>query len=111
MREYAERGVHPGPLPSPGVYARHNAVDTPALLPDGSPAEISVSRMLTVRGTMRSTPTADVDVLTGEIGDGTSNLPISGSGPRGGIDGDPSERTPHGGERTARHAHEHGEEA
>ena len=24
-------------LPAPGVYARHNAVDTPALLPDGTP--------------------------------------------------------------------------
>jgi NADH-quinone oxidoreductase subunit J len=111
LRDYADHGVHPGPLPSPGVYARHNAVDTPALLPDGSPADISVSRVLTVRGTMRSTPTADVDVLTGEMGDGTSNLPITGSGPRGGIDGDPSGRTPHGEDRTARHAHERGEGA
>jgi NADH-quinone oxidoreductase subunit J len=33
-------------LPVPGVYARHNAVDTPALLPDGSIAELSVSRVL-----------------------------------------------------------------
>jgi NADH-quinone oxidoreductase subunit J len=31
------------------VYARHNAVDTPALLPDGTPAEASVSRVLTAR--------------------------------------------------------------
>ena len=37
MRDYAEHGKHPGPLPSPGVFARHNAVDTPALLPDGTP--------------------------------------------------------------------------
>src|ERR1051325_8888308 len=27
------------PLPAPGVYARHNAVDVPGLLPDGTPAE------------------------------------------------------------------------
>ncbi len=27
---------HPGNKPSPGVYARHNAVNTPAILPDGS---------------------------------------------------------------------------
>ncbi|MEJ7743697.1 MAG: NADH-quinone oxidoreductase subunit J [Nocardioidaceae bacterium] len=33
MRDYAERGVHPGPLPNPGMFARHNSVDTPALLP------------------------------------------------------------------------------
>ncbi|KQU35941.1 NADH-quinone oxidoreductase subunit J [Rhodococcus sp. BP-149] len=32
------------PLPSPGVYARHNGVDRPARLPDGSDAESSVSR-------------------------------------------------------------------
>ncbi|MGA8977649.1 MAG: NADH-quinone oxidoreductase subunit J [Pedococcus sp.] len=36
-------------LPAPGVYARSNAVDTPALLPDGSPSELSVSRVLTAR--------------------------------------------------------------
>ncbi|MEO8829840.1 NADH-quinone oxidoreductase subunit J [Lapillicoccus sp.] len=36
-------------LPAPGVYARHNAVDTPALLPDGTPTELSVSRVLKSR--------------------------------------------------------------
>ena len=35
-------GGHPGNLPNPGVYARHNAVDTPALLPDGGTLDISV---------------------------------------------------------------------
>ena len=33
----------PAPLPGPGTYARHNAVDMPALLPDGTPSELSVS--------------------------------------------------------------------
>ncbi|RJK93498.1 NADH-quinone oxidoreductase subunit J [Vallicoccus soli] len=51
-------GGHPTPLPAPGVYARHNAVDTPALLPDGSPAEVSVNRTLTARGETR-TPSPD----------------------------------------------------
>ena len=37
-------------LPAPGVYARHNAVDVPALLPDGSPAASSVSQTLRSRG-------------------------------------------------------------
>jgi NADH-quinone oxidoreductase subunit J len=50
MRRYAETGEHPGPLPTPGVFARHNAVDTPALLPDGSVAETSVSATLHARG-------------------------------------------------------------
>ncbi len=39
-------GAHPTPLPNPGVYARHNAVDVPARLPDGSDADISVSAVL-----------------------------------------------------------------
>jgi NADH-quinone oxidoreductase subunit J len=51
-------GVHPAPLPGPGTYARHNAVDTPALLPDGSPAEFSVSRVLIARGDVRPSPGA-----------------------------------------------------
>jgi NADH-quinone oxidoreductase subunit J len=56
MRDYASSGKHLGPLPAPGVYARHNAVDTPALLPDGSTSEISVSRSLKARGAIRSAP-------------------------------------------------------
>jgi NADH-quinone oxidoreductase subunit J len=38
------------PLPAPGVYARHNAMDVPALGPDGQPLENSVSRVLRIRG-------------------------------------------------------------
>jgi NADH-quinone oxidoreductase subunit J len=52
MKRYAESGQHPGPLPTPGVFARHNAVDTPALLPDGSVSELSVSATLRARGTV-----------------------------------------------------------
>jgi NADH-quinone oxidoreductase subunit J len=48
-------GAHPTPFPSPGVYARHNAVDTPALLPDGTAAEASVPDELRRRGTVRYT--------------------------------------------------------
>ena len=39
-------------LPGPGVYARHNAVDVPALLPDGTPAADSVNATLSARGDM-----------------------------------------------------------
>jgi NADH-quinone oxidoreductase subunit J len=39
-------------LPASGVYARHNAVDVPALLPDGSPAHTSISATLEARGDM-----------------------------------------------------------
>lgn len=54
LREFAESGRPLGPLPAPGVYARSNAVDTPALLPDGTPATISVNRTLLARGQVRS---------------------------------------------------------
>lgn len=39
-------GGRPTPLPNPGVYARRNAVDTPARLPDGSDDPSSVSAIL-----------------------------------------------------------------
>src|SRR5262249_43057188 len=37
----------PTPLPGPGTYAQHNAVDMQALLPDGSRSELSVSEVVT----------------------------------------------------------------
>lgn len=58
MERYATSGEHPGPLPSSGVFARHNAIHTPALLPDGSVAEASVSKTLAARGAI-----IDVDDL------------------------------------------------
>ncbi|GAA2290729.1 NADH-quinone oxidoreductase subunit J [Nonomuraea roseoviolacea subsp. roseoviolacea] len=39
-------GDRPSPLPGPGTYARNNAIDMPALLPDGSVAEDSVNRYI-----------------------------------------------------------------
>jgi NADH-quinone oxidoreductase subunit J len=54
QKELSVRRIREGaikaPLPAPGVFARHNAVDTPALLPDGTPSELSVSRVLVARG-------------------------------------------------------------
>ena len=73
-------GGHPTPLPGPGTYARHNAVDLPALLPDGSPAELSVS-----------------PVLTGQQpGEGTGGQPALPPGGGGGGD-TPSGGAPEGG--------------
>jgi NADH-quinone oxidoreductase subunit J len=46
VRDYSERGLHLGPLPPPGTYATRNAVDTPALLPDGTTAPGSVPALL-----------------------------------------------------------------
>lgn len=50
IERYASDGVHPGPLPPSGVFARHNAIHVPALLPDGSISELSVSPTLRARG-------------------------------------------------------------
>ncbi|MCB0895122.1 MAG: NADH-quinone oxidoreductase subunit J [Nocardioides sp.] len=73
LRDYADSGKHLGPLPPPGVYARHNAVDTPALLPDGTAAGSSVSRVLAARGTVRSAPALadDIEELNRQIGGAT----------------------------------------
>ncbi|ATA29288.1 NADH-ubiquinone oxidoreductase chain J [Mycobacterium lepraemurium] len=49
-QERFRAGGHPTPLPNPGVYARHNAVDVAALLPDGSYSTLSVSPILQSRG-------------------------------------------------------------
>ena len=49
----------------------------------------------------RSTAPQDIDALTGSIGDGTSNRPVRGSDPRGGIDGDPSQNRDSEGEDRA----------
>ena len=38
---------------APGVFARYNGVDVPALLPDGSPAVESINETLKARGTVR----------------------------------------------------------
>jgi NADH-quinone oxidoreductase subunit J len=49
-QERFQPGGYPTTLPAPGVYARHNAVDFAALLPDGSYSKLSVSRVLESRG-------------------------------------------------------------
>ncbi|MEW1753528.1 NADH-quinone oxidoreductase subunit J [Streptomyces angustmyceticus] len=57
QREQSEARVREGkqvpPLPAPGVYARHNAVDIPGLLPDGTTSDLSVSPTLRERGQVR----------------------------------------------------------
>jgi NADH-quinone oxidoreductase subunit J len=57
QREMSEQRVREGkhlpPLPAPGVYARHNAVDIAGLLPDGTPSELTVMQTLRERGQIR----------------------------------------------------------
>lgn len=76
-----QAGIHPAPQPAPGVYARHNAVDTPALLPDGSIAEISVPAPLRARGDLRPVDTAAVEetaaLAAGEASYGAARHPVA----------------------------------
>ncbi|MGK8488229.1 NADH-quinone oxidoreductase subunit J [Nocardia asiatica] len=70
-RRFREQGHRATPLPTPGVYARHNAVDVPARLPDGSFEELSVSTILRHRRTRALTEAAVISVGTTPASDGT----------------------------------------
>lgn len=48
LERFARGGAGAAPLPGPGVYADHDAVDTPALLPGGRAATTSVPDYLEV---------------------------------------------------------------
>jgi NADH-quinone oxidoreductase subunit J len=72
QRELAARRVASGQLapdPAPGVYALHDAADRPALLPDGSTSEASVSSALSPRApdeTPRFVPPEETLQITAE---------------------------------------------
>jgi NADH-quinone oxidoreductase subunit J len=53
-------------LPGPGVFARHNAVDVPALLPDGTPAPSSISATLKARGDVIDSGQFQLDTTVAE---------------------------------------------
>jgi len=78
QRDWSERRVRENAfvagLPAPGVYARHNGVDTPALLPDGTPSDISVSRVLVSRDQVTAPGRyhAAEQAIESEIEEGTS---------------------------------------
>jgi NADH-quinone oxidoreductase subunit J len=96
QRELARQRVasgRPTPLPGPGVYARHDAVDMPALLPDGSPAPLSVSPVLTRTGLRQGTAAAPTQALPGvSEEEGPASPP---SAPASGVDhGDEEESQP-----------------
>ncbi len=71
FQRFAATGQLPGNLPPAGTYARHNAIDTPALLPDGSIAIESVPDPLQERGDTRAPSVEDVTEVA-EISEGES---------------------------------------
>ena len=86
QRETARRKIASGqvqPEPPPGVYALHNAVDLPAMLPDGTTSDRSVSRAVTQRDLeLNRDPQGviTVDLATGERIDTERQLEAGGRG-------------------------------
>ena len=72
QREVARAKIDSGqvqPEPPPGVYALHNAVDMPAMLPDGTPSDRSVSHAVVGRDVQLGRDpqgVVTVDLATGE---------------------------------------------
>jgi len=97
QRERAEARIASGgrltPLPAPGVYARSNAMDVPALGPDGRPLDASVPRVLRVRGQERAV--AEVHLDTSAAAAATRHLEgvDEGLGPVPGTGSTPPERS------------------
>ena len=58
--------AHAAGLPGSGVYALHNAVDVPALGPDGQPVDASISKVLEARGDMISSKPFELNEIEEE---------------------------------------------
>jgi NADH-quinone oxidoreductase subunit J len=86
QREVARRRIESGqvaPEPPPGVYALHNAVDLPAMLPDGTTSSRSVSPAIVQRDVeLGLEPRADVaaDLASGQRIDSERELEAGAAG-------------------------------
>jgi NADH-quinone oxidoreductase subunit J len=86
QREVSRRKIASGqvqPEPPPGVYALHNAVDMPAMLPDGTTTDRSVSRAVAQRDLQLGRDTRGVitvDLATGERIDSERELEVGDRG-------------------------------
>lgn len=79
-------GADPVNKPMPGVFARHNALDAPALDPEGKPIDHSVSRVLEIRH-----QTAEADEFRARL-ESTAN-PEDRQRPHGAPSGDADDRS------------------
>jgi NADH-quinone oxidoreductase subunit J len=86
QREVARRKIESGqvaPEPPPGVYALHNAVDMPAMLPDGTTSSRSVSPAIAQRDVeLGVEPQADVtaDLTAGQRIDSERQIEAGAAG-------------------------------
>jgi NADH-quinone oxidoreductase subunit J len=86
QRDLAARRLATGELapdPPPGVYALHDAADRPALLPDGTTSDRSVSPVLSQRGVIEAPPAVrppeETPAITAESGEREPD-PVTPSG-------------------------------
>jgi NADH-quinone oxidoreductase subunit J len=86
QRDLAARRQATGELapdPPPGVYALHDAADRPALLPDGTTSDRSVSPVLSQRGVIEALPAVrppeETPAITAESGEREPD-PVTPSG-------------------------------
>ncbi|WP_017575852.1 NADH-quinone oxidoreductase subunit J [Nocardiopsis kunsanensis] len=91
MSEDRIRGDHPTPLPGPGTYARHNAIDMPALLPDGTVSQLSLNPVLTARDPehQSSVPEEALAGRTALAGSGSDPASLKIAEPIGAANGGP----------------------
>ncbi|MCA0331672.1 MAG: NADH-quinone oxidoreductase subunit J [Actinobacteria bacterium] len=88
QRQLAEERVLSGApqnLPGPGVYARHNAVGTPGLLPDGTPTDRTVPEPLRGVSARVGVDHEDTQRVTTLAGGGSAG-PVEGPHPIGAED-------------------------
>jgi NADH-quinone oxidoreductase subunit J len=85
QRDLAARRLASGELapdPAPGVYALHDAADRPALLPDGSTSDVSVSPVLSQRDVTEApqfVPPEETVAISAETGERAPD-PVTSSG-------------------------------
>ncbi|SDU77712.1 NADH-quinone oxidoreductase subunit J [Arcanobacterium phocae] len=94
MQEFTSQAVHVGQKPPPGVYAESNSSANPALTTGGQPVEESTSRVLHIRGQVRTvgeiSPVTVKRVVSGGI-DGPATYGTTG---RARVAGMPGEQAP-----------------
>lgn len=91
MQEFTASGVHVGQKPPPGVYAESNSSANPALSVGGQPVPESTSRVLHIRGQVRTvgeiSPTTVQRVISGGI-DGAATYGKTGRAHLAGMPGE-----------------------
>lgn len=92
VRDFVTDGRHIGNKPNPGVYAESNSSANPGLTAYGQPLDLSVNRVLQVRGQMRTvgqiSPATVERIATGTGVSGPSTYGVTGRATLAGMPGE-----------------------